>query len=88
MQHGFFKNLKVINKTGVKVLTKYLDECHAVFAPYANTGCNWRWGQCGEDVFVQRCTDHHYANKVGAFDATTDGACEADRRLSEKKSRK
>ena len=40
VQHGFFGNLKVINKTGVKVLTKCIDECHAVFAPYANTGCD------------------------------------------------
>ena len=29
MQYGFFGNLEVISKTGVKVLTKYLDECHA-----------------------------------------------------------
>ena len=34
MQYGFFGNLEVISKTGVKLLTTYLDECHAVFAPY------------------------------------------------------
>ena len=88
VQYGFFGNLEVISKTGAKVLTKYLDECHAVFAPYANTGCDWKWGQWGEDVFVQRCTDHNYADKIEAFDVTTDGACEADRPWSAKKNKK
>merc|ERR1712228_292224 len=29
--------------------------------------------------FAQRCMDHHYVDKIEAFDVTTDGACKADR---------
>ncbi len=41
MQYDFFRNLEDISKTGAKVLMKYLDECHAVFAPYANASCEF-----------------------------------------------
>merc|ERR1712014_398433 len=62
----------------------YLEDCQTQFAPCANDGCDWQWGAWGEDVFTQRCMDHHYVDKVEAFDMTTDGACKADRPEGEK----
>merc|ERR550525_2348454 len=59
-------------------------ECHVVFAPCANDGCDWKLGAWGEDVFAHRCMDHHYVDKVEAFDVATDGACKADRPEGEK----
>merc|ERR1711920_189207 len=77
VQYGFFGHLEVISREGVRVLTSNLEECHSMFAPCANEGCDWKWGAWGEDVFTQRCMDHHYVDKVEAFDMTTDGACAA-----------
>jgi len=88
VQYGFFGNLEVISKTAVSVLTTYLENCHEVFAPCANDGCDWKFGAWGEDVFAQRCMDHHYVDKVEAFDLSTDGACPADRPKAEKKNKK
>jgi len=88
VQYGMFGNLEVISRTGTKVLTQYLENCHAEFAPCANDGCDWKFGAWGEDVFAQRCMDHHYVDKVEAFDMTTDGACESDRPEGEKKNKK
>jgi len=88
VQYGYFGNLEVISKTGVKALLDGLEECHTSFAPCANDGCDWEWGPWGEDVFVQRCMDHHYVDKVEAFDLTRDGACEADRPADQKKNKK
>ena len=70
------------------MLTSNLEECHTQFAGCANDGCDWQWGAWGEDVFTQRCMDHHYVDKVEAFDMTTDGACQADRPEGEKKNKK
>merc|ERR1712008_364875 len=53
---------------GAGVLTDQLEECHTQFAPCANDGCDWKFGSWGEDVFVQRCLDHHYVDKAEAFD--------------------
>jgi len=88
VQYGFFGNLEIISNKAAKVLTQYLENCHAEFAPCASDGCDWKYGAWGEDVFVQRCMDHHYVDKVEAFDVTTDGACEADRPVGEKKNKK
>jgi len=88
VQYGFFGHLEIMTKTAVQVLTKYLEECHTAFAPCANEGCDWKFGAWGEDVFVQRCMDHHYVDKVEAFDVATDGACAADRPEGEKKNKK
>lgn len=88
VQYGFFGSLEVMTHTAVTVLTKYLENCHAVFAPCANKGCDWEWGPWGEDVFVQRCMDHHYVDKMEGFDMSTDGACESDRPTDEKKNKK
>lgn len=88
VQYGYFGNLEVISKNGVAVLLKHLDECHQSFGTCADTGCDWKWGPWGEDVFVQRCMDHHYVDKVEAFDLTRDGACEADRPEGQKKNKK
>jgi len=88
VQYGFFGHLEVISRTGAETLTKYLENCHAEFAPCANDGCDWMWGAWGEDVFAQRCMDHHYVDKVEGFDMTTDGACETDRPEGEKKNKK
>jgi len=88
VQYGFFGHLEIMTKTAVKVLTKYLEECHIAFAPCANAGCDWKFGAWGEDVFVQRCMDHHYVDKVEAFDVATDGACAADRPKGQEKNKK
>jgi len=88
VQYGFFGNLEVMSHTAASVLTTYLEDCHAVFAPCANQGCDWKYGPWGEDVFVQRCMDHHYVDKVEGWDLGTDGACEADRPEGEKKNKK
>jgi len=88
VQYGYFGNLEVISKKGVRALVDGLDECHASFAPCADEGCDWKFGPWGEDVFVQRCMDHHYVDKVEAFDLTKDGACESDRPLDQKKNKK
>jgi len=84
VQYGFFGHIEVMTKTAVEVLTKYLENCHVEFGPCADTGCDWKYGAWGEDVFAQRCMDHHYVDKVGAFDLATDGACKADRPEGEK----
>merc|ERR1712154_381822 len=57
VQYGFFGNLEVMSKEATKVLTTYLEDCHAVFAPCAYDGCDWKWGPWGEDFYVQRCLD-------------------------------
>jgi len=88
VQYGFFGHLEVISRTGTQVLTKYLENCHAEFAPCANEGCDWMYGAWGEDVFAQRCMDHHYVDKFEAFDLTTDGACESDRPKDQRKNKK
>lgn len=88
VQYGLFGNTEVMSNTATKVLTKYLEDCHAVYAPCADDGCDWKWGPWGEDVFAQRCMDRHYVDKVEAFDITTDGACEADRPEGQKKNKK
>jgi len=88
VQYGFFGHLEIISKTAVKVLTANLEECHTVFAPCANDGCDWKFGAWGEDVFAQRCMDHHYVDKVEAFDVATDGACKADRPEGEESNKK
>merc|ERR1712032_993079 len=67
VQYGFFGNLEVMSRTAASVLTTYLEDCHAVFAPCANEGCDWKFGPWGEDVFMQRCLDHHYVDKVEAW---------------------
>merc|ERR1712187_764613 len=58
VQYGFFGHLEVISREGARVLTSNLEECHSLFAPCANEGCDWKWGAWGEDVFTQRCMDH------------------------------
>jgi len=88
VQYGFFGHLEVITRTGTQVLLENLGECHEKFAPCANNGCDWEWGPWGEDVFAQRCMDHHYVDKVEAYDMTNDGACAADRPADEKKNKK
>jgi len=88
VHYGFFGNLEVMSRTGVKVLTEYLEDCHEVFGPCANDGCDWKYGAWGEDVFAQRCMDRHYVDKVEAFDITTDGACKADRPADQKNNKK
>merc|ERR1712063_120542 len=88
VQYGFFGNLEVMSHEATNVLTKYLEDCHAVYAPCANDGCDWQYGAWGEDVFVQRCLDRHYVDKVEAFDMTLDGACSADRPEGQKKNKK
>jgi len=88
VKYGFFGHLEVMSNTATRVLTKYLENCHADFAPCANDGCDWEYGPWGEDVFAQRCMDHHYVDKVEAYDMSTDGACEADRPTGEKKNKK
>jgi len=88
VEYGFFGHLEVISRTGTQVLTKYLENCHEEFAPCADEGCDWKYGAWGEDVFAQRCMDHHYVDKVEAFDMTTDGACPTDRPKDQKKNKK
>jgi len=85
---GFFGNLEVMSQEGARVMTTYLENCHAEFGPCANDGCDWKFGPWGEDVFAQRCMDHHYVDRVEAFDLTTDGACAANRPEGEKKNKK
>merc|ERR1712084_163970 len=68
VQMGFFGNLEVMSNKGTSVLTANLEDCHAVFAPCANSGCDWKWGPWGEDVFAQRCMDRHHVEKVQAWD--------------------
>jgi hypothetical protein len=41
-----------------------------------------------EDVFVQRCMDHHDVDKAEGFNMTKDGACEAHRPAGQKKNKK
>jgi len=81
---GFFGNTEVISRTGVVGLTEGLEHCHATFAECAKTGCDWKWGPWGEDVFVQRCLDEKHVDKVEAFDLTSDGKCGADRPAGQK----
>jgi len=88
VQYGFFGNLEVMSHEATNVLTKNLEDCHAAYAPCADEGCDWKFGPWGEDVFVQRCMDKHYVDKVEAFDVTLDGACPADRPADQKHNKK
>merc|ERR1712129_43425 len=89
VNYGYFGSLEVISKKGVKALVDGLDECHQSFAPCANKGCDWLLhGAWGEDVFVQKCMDHHYVDKVEALDVTKDGACRSDRPKDQRKNGK
>jgi hypothetical protein len=88
VQMGFFGNLEVLTKRAMAALLGNLEDCHAVYAPCANTGCDWKYGPWGEDVWMQRCMDRHFVDKVEAFDETTDGACAADRPEGQKKNKK
>jgi len=88
VQYGYFGNLEVMSNTAAGVLTQYLEDCHTSFAPCANEGCDWKFGAWGEDVFVQRCLDHHYVDKAEAFDITSDGACKSDRPKDQKDNKK
>jgi len=88
VQYGYFGNLEVISRKGMKAIIAGLEECHESFAPCADTGCDWKFGPWGEDVFIQRCMDHHYVDKVEAFDLTRDGACASDRPKDQKKNKK
>merc|ERR1712014_408771 len=49
VQYGFFGHLEVISREGARVLTSNLEECHSLFAPCANEGCDWKWGACAAD---------------------------------------
>merc|ERR1712088_500445 len=49
VQYGFFGHLEIITRRAVEVLTGNLEECHTVFAPCANTGCDWKFGACKAD---------------------------------------
>jgi len=88
VQMGYFGNLEVMSNKATSVLTANLEDCHQVFAPCANDGCDWKWGPWGEDVFAQRCMDRHHVEKVQAWDVTTDGACKFDRPEGEKDNKK
>jgi len=88
VQYGYFGNLEVISRKGYKSIMNGLEECHASFAPCADTGCDWKYGAWGEDVWIQRCMDHHYVDKYEAFDLTRDGACASDRPKDQKKNKK
>jgi len=88
VQMGYFGNLEVMSNKATAVLTANLEDCHLVFAPCANDGCDWKWGPWGEDVFAQRCMDRHHVEKVQAWHVTTDGACKADRPEGEKDNKK
>jgi len=88
VEYGFFGHLEILTKTAVQVLLTHLEDCHLAFAPCANDGCDWKWGPWGEDVFAQRCMDHHLVDKAEAFDVAMDGACAADRPEGQKKNKK
>merc|ERR1712154_420513 len=64
----FLRESRGMSNEATKVLTTYLEDCHAVYAPCAYDGCDWKYGAWGEDVYVQRCLDRHYVDKVEAFD--------------------
>ena len=53
----------------------YREDRHAEFGTCADDCYHWKFGAWGEDVFAQRCIDHHFVDKVEAFDVATDGAC-------------
>merc|ERR1712244_80789 len=44
VQYGFFGNLEVMSNEATSVLTTYLEDCHAVYAPCAYDGCDWKYG--------------------------------------------
>ena len=51
----------------------------AASSPRADDGCDRRFGPWDEDVYAQRCMDHHSVDKIAASDVAPDGACKADR---------
>jgi hypothetical protein len=81
VKYGFFGNLEVISKTAFSTFLSNLEDC-----TYA---LNWKvtpmWG---EDLFMQRCMDLHGVDKVQDFNIVTDGLCEADRPVGQKKNLK
>jgi len=85
---GFFGNLEILSHDAAAVYTSLLEDCHYTFSACAKTGCDWKYGPWGEDVFAQRCMDRGLVSKVEAFDLTTDAACPHDRPAGQKKNKK
>merc|ERR1711972_1156002 len=77
--------LRELPKRRVRLLRplRNLDQDGGPSAAHALGGLPW-----GEDVFAQRCMDHHLVDKAEAFDVAMDGACAADRPKDQKKNKK
>jgi len=75
VHYGFFGNIEVMSHDGIAVYLSLLEDCHSALGKCAKTGCDWKFGPWGEDVFAQRCMDRGLVAKVEAFDLTLDGNC-------------
>jgi len=87
VEYGFFGNLEVLSPKAFSVLTDSLETCY--------TSVDWKvgvkggkFGPMGEDLFAEICMSKNGVHYVEAFDVTTDGACEANRPLDQKKNKK
>ena len=64
---------------------KHAEKIDAAHSKLADEGacnadrCDRKFGPWDEDVYAQRCMDHHSADKIAASDVAPDGACKADR---------
>jgi len=88
VQYAFWGAMEVMSQQAVRTYIDNLDECHSAEAQCANTGCDWKFGPWGEDVFAQKCMDRHQVNQVEAFDLVFDGRCPASKPKNEKKNKK
>merc|ERR1711879_921845 len=87
---GFFGNLEVVSKTGMK---RFLEQFESY---YVNGGKCWKWdtaeckkkwqyGAWGEDLFMQFCMDDAEVAKKVDFTLTDTGTCPGMRPKSDKK---
>merc|ERR1719284_1324242 len=89
VDYGFFGNLEVISKTAWSTLLEKIDVCKADKEIDWKVGIKkGKYGPMGEDLFAQVCMDKYGVKRVGAYDLTQDGACEAKRDEGEKKNKK
>jgi len=87
VSYGYFGNLEVFSLAAFETLVTNIDTCKASL-PWKTGVKGGKFGPMGEDLFAQQCLDSVGVPRVEQYDISTDGQCEADRPLGEKKNKK
>jgi len=87
VNYGYFGNLEIFSLVAFDTLAANVDACKATL-PWKVGVEGGKYGPMGEDLFAQQCLDSLGVRRAEAFQISTDGACEADRPMGEKKNKK